>query len=200
MKALLAIPGVDILSKDKNGRTPFSYAASSSDYLWRNDAGMIKILSGVIKLFLSSANVNADSKDSHGRTPLSYAAEHGCTQTVKCLIARSDVDVHSIDKDGRNPLSYAAGVDICAERMWFDPRSESVRCSGVIVGSLLSIPGIEIDTRDKRGRSPLSYALERGNSHSVPLLLARTPQYEPSVMSHIHLPQGRRVCHLPPAI
>ncbi len=64
--------------------------------------------SGVIKILLSSANINSDSRDSHGQTPLLYAAEKGDLAAVQQFLARTDVNVNSKDEIDRTLLSYAA--------------------------------------------------------------------------------------------
>jgi len=59
-------------SKDKNSRTPLSYAAGKG-----NEA--------VVKLLLKTGKVEADSKDKYSQTPLSYAAGKGNKAVVKLL-------------------------------------------------------------------------------------------------------------------
>jgi ankyrin repeat protein len=53
-----------LIQKNKNGRTPLSYAAEGG-YL------------AVVELLVQRENVEADSKNKNGRTPLSYAAGRG---------------------------------------------------------------------------------------------------------------------------
>ena len=78
VKLLLAKDGVDVNSKDSDGRTPLSCAAEKGH-------------EAVVKLLLA--------KD--GRTPLSWAV-------VKLLLAKDRVDMNSQDDYGRTPLSWAA--------------------------------------------------------------------------------------------
>ncbi|KAF2257684.1 ankyrin [Lojkania enalia] len=87
---LLAKYGVDPDPKDKNGRTPLSWAAERG-------------FTAAISLLLAKT----DDKD--GRTPLSWAAGEGYGEILKQLLAKDGVDLDSKDKDGRTPLSWAAG-------------------------------------------------------------------------------------------
>jgi ankyrin repeat protein len=62
----------------------------------------------MVKLLLSTGNVDVDSKDNSGQTPLSWAAKRGNKAVVKLLLATGDVDIDLKDNSGQTPLSWAA--------------------------------------------------------------------------------------------
>ncbi|CCX10138.1 Similar to Ankyrin repeat domain-containing protein 50; acc. no. Q9ULJ7 [Pyronema omphalodes CBS 100304] len=91
---LLLERGAEVDSKDKNGRTPLSFAAKAY--------GSFE----TVKLLLERG-AEVDSKNKNGRTPLSFAAnEYGSLETVQLLLERG-AEIDWKDKDGRTPLSYA---------------------------------------------------------------------------------------------
>ena len=67
-------------TNDNKGRSPLIYAAISGH-------------DGVVKLLLSTNQVNADMKDNEGWTPLRYATKNGHDAVVKLLLATSQVGV-----------------------------------------------------------------------------------------------------------
>jgi ankyrin repeat protein len=67
--------GADIESKNKDGWTPLTWAASRGD-------------SAIVKLLLEKA-ADIESKDTDGRTPLSWAASHGDWASVQLLLKNS---------------------------------------------------------------------------------------------------------------
>ena len=130
VKLLLAKDGVDLDSKDKDGRTPLSLAARIGH-------------EAVVKLLLAKDGVDPDSEDICGRTPLSYTAGNGHEAVVELLLAKDDVDPDSTNDEDRTPLSLAAGNGVwkCLEllrammaaikwfsdRMWLNVRGKSCR-------------------------------------------------------------------------
>ncbi|KAK4466758.1 ankyrin repeat-containing domain protein [Cladorrhinum samala] len=155
---------VDPDSRDKNGRSPLSYAA---------EVGAEK----VVLYLLNTGKVDPNSRDKNGRSPLSYAAEVGAEKVVLYLLATGKVEVNSRDNHGRNPLSHAASAEaqsivknfletgmVDAESKDRDGRSCLSYAAGAghenIFHCLLSNGRVEINSRDKDGRSPLSYASE----------------------------------------
>ena len=71
MVQLLVEKGADVGSKDKDGRTPLSWAAENGH-------------EAVVKLLVEKG-ANVDSKDNSGRTPLSLAAKKGHEAVVQLL-------------------------------------------------------------------------------------------------------------------
>jgi hypothetical protein len=130
---LLQQEGVDADSKNKDGRTPLSFAAEKGNQ-------------SVVEMLLQRKDVNVDSKDNDNRTPLSFAAEKGSRSVVGMLLQREDVDADSRDKDGRSQLSFAA-----------EKGNRSV------VEMLPRRGGVDAGSQDKDGRTPLSFAVENNH-------------------------------------
>lgn len=93
--ALLLIErGVEINSKDKEGRTPLSWAVMKGD-------------NAVVQLLIErGADIN--SKDNWGETSLSWAVMKGYKSIVQLLVERK-VEIESRNIWGETPLSQAAG-------------------------------------------------------------------------------------------
>jgi len=91
VRLLLDEYNVEADSRDKDGRSPLSYAAECG-----HDA--------IVRLLVDKSNVEADSKDNSGRSPLSFAAGHRICNNpldgrndrneivVQLLIEREDVE------------------------------------------------------------------------------------------------------------
>ena len=113
--------------------------------------------------------------DKGGRTPLSYAAERGRRGMVILLLEREEVNTDLTDKGGQTPLSYATSFRHlrCFE---LAARLEAARFMigyGEVVEILLGRAEVNPNMQDNRGRTPLSYAAERGYQEMVALLLER---------------------------
>ncbi|SPQ20221.1 20494ec3-15fd-4a47-8ca0-e1eb2e362af1 [Thermothielavioides terrestris] len=148
-KLLLADPDVDPDSKDFEQRTPLSYAVEEKYY-------------DMVGILLDTHEVDPNSKDLKGRTPLSYAAEVGSLGALQQLLYISDeVQVDSRDTNGWTPLFYAVAGD--------RPDPELFNRE-IMVEELLDFRA-ELDCRDRLGRTPLSYAAEKGRRSLVELLL-----------------------------
>ena len=91
VRLLLATGNVDVESKDRDGRTPLSWAAENGH-------------EAVLRLLLATGNVDAESKDIGGQTPLSRAEENRREALVELLLATVIIDIDS-DKDGEIPQS-----------------------------------------------------------------------------------------------
>ena len=145
----------------------------------------------IVKLLLTTRDVDTDSKDRYGQTSLSWAARKGHKDVVKLLLATGDVDVNSKDnKYGQTPLSLAAENghedvvklllatgDVNADLKDFDsqtPLSWAARNGHKNVVRLLLATGyVDIDSKDcEYGRTPLSWAAGNGHEDVVKLLLA----------------------------
>ncbi|PQE31443.1 hypothetical protein CJF32_00008075 [Rutstroemia sp. NJR-2017a WRK4] len=130
--------------KDKNGRTPLSWAAEEGN-------------TEVVTLLLSKTDeVDPNSRDNRGRTPLSFAAEQGCEEVLSSLIGNQRVNPNGIDKYGRTPLSWAVE-----------------RGRETIVKLLLALDAIDLNCKDKYGRTALLWAIEMGHLAVMKILIER---------------------------
>jgi hypothetical protein len=80
IKLLLAEDVVDPNFKDKDGRTPLSWAAQKLSW------AVQKRDEAVVKLFLAKGSVDPDSMNTNGRTALSLATENGPEAVVKSIL------------------------------------------------------------------------------------------------------------------
>lgn len=134
-----------------------------------------------MKLLLAKDGVKPDSKDKDGRTPLSLAAaakeerwmaisKH--QEVVELLLANKSVDVNSKDNIGRTPLSWVA--DWVYQQPFFDgtekKRKEAYYRMETVVKLLLAKDGVNPNSKDSHGQTPLSYAVVRGNEAAIKLL------------------------------
>jgi ankyrin repeat protein len=163
---------VEADSKDKNRRTPLSWAAERGREV-------------VTNLLLARSDVEIDSKDNSGRTPLSWAAGNGHKAVVKLLLEKG-AELESKDNAGRTPLSWAVSerwrervVKLLLEKgAELESKDDSGRTplswaagtwsSEDAMVKLLLEKGAELESKDDSGRTPLSWATERAkNAPSV---------------------------------
>ncbi|KAJ7589691.1 hypothetical protein C8J56DRAFT_1164339 [Mycena floridula] len=158
-------------------------------------------LSDLMALLIDEGAINPDAKDGDGRTALSYAAEEGDVSMVEvllgcrsgsgisspCKITRSPqpcvADPNISDDEGKTPLHRS----IHALRSWnLTLRSRRAAEPDEVLRVLRAIlehPGVNVNVKDRSGRTPLSYAAEIGNMEIVDLLLQhRTVQ--PNIPDH----------------
>ncbi|CAG9939384.1 unnamed protein product [Clonostachys rosea f. rosea IK726] len=154
---LLDTGKVDVDVRDNKGRTPL---------LWAVEDGR----EAVVKLLLDTGKIDVDVRDNKGRTPLSWAVMRGREAVIKLLL-----DTGKVDVDGRTPLSWAAEgsywagedgseavvkllLDTGEGRM---PLSWAVmRGREAVIKLLLDTGKVDVDVRDNKGRTPLSWAAE----------------------------------------
>lgn len=115
---------------DKSGRTPLHEAADSSF----NDSGEL------VQLFLEHG-ANAGARDMNQRTALHEAAKNRSTTVIELLIQKG-ADIEAEDKKCSTPLHEAC----------IHSNSEAAKF-------LLSQPGINPNSKDEDGNTPLSLAM-----------------------------------------
>ncbi|KJK65517.1 ANK ankyrin repeat protein [Aspergillus parasiticus SU-1] len=139
-------------------------------------------------LLLTRSDVRPNGRDDvSGHTPLIRAAQCGQDAIVKLLLARNDVDPDFGDKDGRTPLSYAAASGhlevvkllLKSGKVYADtrdnfgrtPLSLAAQFGHEAVVKLLLEKEVEVDFKDGRGQTPLSWAAAKNDHEAVVALL-----------------------------
>lgn len=148
--AAAAFPGT-VPSDDRNrgdicdyeGRTALSYAAAADH-------------AKVITLLLAEGCVNMNSRDNKGHTPLSHAVRRERESAVRILL-QTGADTAEIARyhDGNQTVLFLA--------VW--------RGLSDIAALLTKAKANDINARDSRGRTLLSYAAENSGSFNVVTLL-----------------------------
>ncbi|KAJ4248484.1 hypothetical protein NW762_012822 [Fusarium torreyae] len=87
-----------------------------------------------------------------GRTPLSMAPEHGHEAFVKVLLDLSSIEPDLKDRGDRTLLSLAA-------RPWGYPVYDS---HASVISRLMAQDGVDVNARDKTGKTPFSHAVTAG--------------------------------------
>ncbi|MGM3306894.1 ankyrin repeat domain-containing protein [Anabaena sp. WFMT] len=179
---LLLAKGADFNTKNYQGDTPL---------LWATSTGGKEI---VELLLTKGANLNA--KDNKGSTPLKIAIsfkeiesyDDDYKQTIKLLIAKgSEVNVEALLGNGRTPLHLAAlanwpdvaemliakGAKINIKNVYGETPLHNAAQSGnknIVEVLLAKGKGLEVNSRDNDGFTPLGLAEENNYSDIVELL------------------------------
>ena len=158
---------VDLDHKADDGRTLLSYMVEYKVYH----------IEGFISSLIARREVNADWADRLGRTPLSYACSHGIYGTIKILLTCDGVDPGVKDICGRTPLSYFCSRFKGLHSYQYDSfeylKSREDHDYQEILELLFSRSKYDLELKDQRGRSLLSYAAEVGNWHLVKYLMTK---------------------------
>lgn len=142
--------GVDVNSKDADGRTALSWAAGN---------GHEKVVQVVMK-YLGNRIV-VDSCDSYGRTPLLWAARNGHDDVAETLLRKGEyrVDINAQDHNGLSPLLQAVKHG-----------------HSTVVQHLLDRTSIDLNITDALGQTALHYAARSNHSVILKALLAHRYQ------------------------
>jgi ankyrin repeat protein len=112
----------------------------------------------VIALLRAGANVNA--LDNMGFTPISQAAERGEEQVVKILLD-NEADANAKDVEGNTPLAKVSMLRL--KHILRGAAAMGGRTN--VLMRLLRLPGIQVDSQNCSGNTPLIYA---AGCHGVP--------------------------------
>ena len=106
----------------------------------------------IVKLLLKT-DIDVNSMSKAGDTPLFYACSFGRLNVVKHLLTHPQINYKLVNIDGRNILHYAAMY----------PQ---------VLGYILSkCNDLDINARDRNGKTPLHYACNHGSKGTVEVLL-----------------------------
>ncbi|KAL3459138.1 ankyrin repeat-containing domain protein [Aspergillus heterothallicus] len=113
--------------------------------------------------------------DKSGKTPLAYAAFVGCSETVKALLTSDKININAGSRPGRTPLSYAAyrghariAVLLIQHGASVDAKNKRGRTalslaaghsSSISTAAVLIEAGADMNSVDRRGKSPTYYAM-----------------------------------------
>ncbi|KAJ4299793.1 hypothetical protein N0V90_005039 [Kalmusia sp. IMI 367209] len=170
-------PDSETMSALFQGRTPLSWAAANGHRT-------------TVSHLLSTGKVEVDSTIINGyyigRTPLMWAAANGHADVVELLLERGKANPSLEDGDGRIALSWAAqnGHERVAELLLQTDRAGLEKQDihkqrpvdlayknkhEAVVKLLLTYPNL--DFKDEKGRTTLSYETEHGNTSLIKVLL-----------------------------
>jgi ankyrin repeat protein len=165
--------GYTVNSKDRQGRTPISYAAEEGH--------------ATVAFVLLENQATVDAPDKGSRTPLWYAARKG-HKSVVFLLLEKQAAVNPTDQFSRTPLWYAAKaghesiVRLLLEKQatanFFDtelttPLSLAARGGHTPVVLLLLEQRAAVNSRDRYSRTPLWHAARAGQESIVLSLLEK---------------------------
>lgn len=192
VELLLATDGVDADSRDQDGLTPLSLAASSRSentyWAWGIPDKCPSQPGDVVQCLLNSSRVNVNSRDELGRTPLMHAVSD--IRSLEILLDHEEVDVDAVDNQGRTALAWAIGKDrtkeagaiLLLERGAdptvgrYDP-DETLLCCAVksdkvgVATALVSHQAVDLMERDRDGETALCWAAATGKVEMVDKLL-----------------------------
>ncbi|KAH8697410.1 ankyrin repeat-containing domain protein [Talaromyces proteolyticus] len=152
---LLKTNQADVGSCDNDGRTPVSWAAASGQRT-------------IIKSLLQKSDIGKNLRDKEGRTPFSWAVIRKQKDMVKFLLEIDEIDINPKNHKGQTPLLWATineekgMVKLLVENDKIDINSRDVDADlgYVNITSLLLGRGdVDINMKDKSGRTPLSWAV-----------------------------------------
>ncbi|XP_033737955.1 serine/threonine-protein phosphatase 6 regulatory ankyrin repeat subunit B-like isoform X1 [Pecten maximus] len=148
VRLLVSKHGVNVDSKDLNGRTPMMLACIiEEEFGYR----MAKIL--------LKAGAFLNLRDNLGRTALSYACMNGREDIVRMIIREDVLDINEADNDGNTPLHHGAS-------------SGNPNIVTQLVDCFVRF-GLDVDTRNSMGYTALLLACKNGHFVSAHVLIKK---------------------------
>lgn len=145
-----------------------------------------KLLSAVVKgdlekvIELLKNGVSISSQDEEGKTVLEYAVLERKVDIVNYILMNvHDLDINQRDIFGRTVLHFACFRKQPEANLPETERALMMRICSLLVGD----PRIEVDAKDKKGRTPLSVAARAGLNSVVDMLLRN--RANPNLSTHV---------------
>ncbi|MBY0405691.1 MAG: ankyrin repeat domain-containing protein, partial [Cyanobacteria bacterium] len=167
VKQLVASPGVHI-----NAQNDYGYNAlmAASEHGYRK----------CVETLLQQPGIEINAKDYTGKTALALASMYGHFKCVEKLLAHPDIQVNAKDHKGKTALMDALNLPATRRlnHVWGDfiprflksPRENTIN-------ALLAHPTLQMNAKDHKGNTALTWALMNGYEKIVVQLLAR-PEIE----------------------
>jgi ankyrin repeat protein len=154
VRALLAVPGVDVNAKMDDADLDNEYAGLNWNPLYEAaNWGRVDI----IHALLSAPNINVnESCGSMKWTALHQAVDSGQLESVKALLSAPNIDVNSRDWQDWTPLHHA----VIDWQDWTPLHHAVIDDRGDIIMALLSSPNIDIDSEPPHIRDTLQVTVQ----------------------------------------
>jgi len=169
LKCLLHLHDASFDIRDRSGRTALSHACEHNSYR-------------ALELLLE-VGAEFTSKDHSGKTPLHHAMKVGNFAVIKRLVkhARNGNPALKLAGHMRQPIIEEKLLTISRDvAKWTKSNLQNLLIQSarggrdVIVRRLLHIHEVDANSRDSKGRTPLSHASEMGHRNIVRILLRRS--------------------------
>ncbi len=166
--------GASVNFRDKDGCSLLHLAALKGDQ-------------EMVKLSLSTPEIDINAAMMNGLTPLHCAAIRGHEAIVQLLMTSPLLTINAEDSRGKTPLFYAIknnNVNVQAQLIQvagikLDPTTASKALHYAahtgdenLLALLINIPGINVNIPEEDGATPLHFAAKKGKENIMKLLLA----------------------------
>ncbi|CAB0040309.1 unnamed protein product [Trichogramma brassicae] len=156
MARLLLDSGANPNLANLNGWTPLHYICKINEYQSHEDDDYAEVFLTINDDIQKTVQI--DAQDKSGNTPLHLALDYGLERTSEILLRRG-ADVNLVNAEGLTPLHMICKRDDNSEllEMFFNINEEKNQV-------------VQVDARDKKGRTPLQYAVANFGPHMVEFL------------------------------
>lgn len=150
---ILDMPGADVNARDEEGEMPLVSA-------------IIERMPGIALRILEVPGVIVDARDDFGCTPLMHACRERFSEVALRILDMPGVDVNARDKESESPLTQAA----CDRHACFDVLHTPLMIAITelmpdVALRILEVPGVDVETRDSKGCTPLMRACADDEFH-----------------------------------